>query len=80
MSLRSRKIIASTGALPYSDGSGFEVDIQIEAREGRPDRLVLNENSEFCDFEVSKWPYVRAAIDRAVHARELLRSETPDDS
>lgn len=72
--ISGRTIIVSSGALPYDDASGHQVEIDIEAREGCPDRVNLNYDSDFCSFDVEDWPKVRAAIDRAVHARDLLRA------
>ena len=72
--------VMRTGALPYSDGSGFEVNIAIDPPSTHfPNyRVVLNPDSEFTDFDVKKWPEVRAAIDRAVHAFEMLQlPDTP---
>ena len=67
-------VVIKTGCLPYSDGSGNELDIQIEAPSEyfNFERIVLNPDSEFTNFPVSDWPKVRDAIDRAVNAFNLV--------
>ena len=69
--------ILKTGALPYKDGSGFEIEIVVEGptTHFQSVRLELNPDSEFCSFELDRWPEVRAAIDRAVHAHQLLKQD-----
>lgn len=74
--------IIRTGCLPYDDGSGYALDITIEA--AAPDgffdyeRVRLNPDSEFTDFPLERWPEVRDAIDRAINARnQLHKSEAP---
>ncbi|MEL6361704.1 MAG: hypothetical protein AAFR21_11520 [Pseudomonadota bacterium] len=70
-------VIIRTGALPYEDGSGFEVEIYIVAATEYFDheRVVLNPGSEFTDFALDDWPEVRDAIDRAIAARRQLNSK-----
>lgn len=67
-------VIIRTGCLPYDDGSGFALNIVVEAPSDyfKYERIVLNPDSEFTDFPVEKWPEVKAAIDRAVNARRQL--------
>lgn len=66
--------IIRTGCLPYDDGSGFELTITIEAPSAyfKYERVRLNPDSEFTDFDIASWPEVRDAIDRAVNARAQL--------
>ena len=66
--------IIRTGALPYDDGSGFEINITIEAPNDyfKYERVRLNPDSEFTDFDIEKWPEVRDAIERAINARKQL--------
>ena len=66
--------IIRTGCLPYDDGSGFEVRIEIEGPNEyfKHERIRLNPDSEFTDFPLDKWSEVRDAIDRAVNARRQL--------
>lgn len=88
--------IIQAGALPYDDGSGFELEIVVEGpSQYYPSvHIVLNPDTEFCDFGLDKWPEVRAAIDRAythrvsnnsVYAyrtkggRIVVRGEAPHD-
>ena len=68
------EVIIKTGCLPYDDGSGNALHIQIEGPNGYFDynRVILNPDSEFTDFPASDWPKVRDAIDRAVAALDAL--------
>ncbi|PCJ24137.1 MAG: hypothetical protein COA96_10350 [SAR86 cluster bacterium] len=72
--------IIKTGCIPYDDGSGFEITIQIEPPSKFSDyvKVVINPDSEFTDFNIDEWPTVRSAINRAVKAHDMLTaSETP---
>ena len=66
--------IIKTGCLPYDDGSGNALNIQIEKpnKYFKYERVVLNPDSEFTNFAVEDWPKVRDAIDSAINALNQL--------
>lgn len=72
----SARPIVATGALPYTDGSGYGIDIVIDPPSERYPflRLRINPDSEFFEFDIDEWPDVRAAIDLAVQAAQMLRA------
>lgn len=74
-------VIIRTGCLPYGDGSGNALRIEIEAPNDyfNYERIRLNPDSEFTDFPLDKWPEVRDAIDRAVNARAQLDAHNEEE-
>lgn len=66
-----------TGCLPYDDGSGFKINIDIEPPNKYFNyyRLVLNSNSEFTDFDIEDWPAIKDAIDRAINSHKQLTKQ-----
>ena len=55
------------GLFPYSDGSGYELEVCAEHIPGERNTLTLSNHSDrWIDFDLDQWEVVREAIDSMV--------------
>jgi hypothetical protein len=54
------------GFVPYSDGSGFQVDVAVEQEYAGADTTMSN--NTIYPFDVTEWPEIRDGIERLLKA------------
>lgn len=67
--------VVKTGAAPYSDGSGFAVDIDVH----EDGDLWLKSGSSTVIMTPAEWAATVEAVGRALQAFDLLRTRTPQE-
>jgi hypothetical protein len=71
----SKKMELTAGALPYDDGSGFQIDIAIRQADGDLEPQLRIDMTH--QIPISDWPVARAKIDKMVAAATELKEQQP---